>query len=42
VNDPPEPFALETVDTVFIDLDNIENDSLSLAWAAAADVEEDI
>ena len=42
VNDPPEPFALETVDTVFIDLDNIENDSLSLAWTAAADVEEDI
>jgi hypothetical protein len=42
VNDPPGPFALETVDTVFIDLDNIENDSLTLAWAAAADVEEDI
>ncbi len=41
VNDPPEPFALETVDTVFIDLENIETDSLSLAWAAAADVEED-
>jgi hypothetical protein len=42
VNDPPEPFTLETVDTVFVDLENIENDSLSLAWAAAADVEEDI
>jgi len=41
VNDPPEPFTLETVDTVFIDLDNVETDSLSLAWAAAADVEDD-
>ena len=41
VNDPPEPFTLETVDTVFIDLDNVETDSLSLAWVAAADVEDD-
>jgi len=41
VNDPPETFALETVDTVFIDLENVETDSLSLAWAAAIDVEDD-
>ena len=42
VNDPPGPFALETVDTVFIDLENVETDFLTLAWAEAADVEEDI
>ncbi len=42
VNDPPEPFTLETVDTVFIDLENVETDFLTLAWAEAADVEEDI
>jgi hypothetical protein len=41
VNDPPESFTLETVDTVFIDLENVETDSLSLSWAAAADVEGD-
>ena len=41
VNDPPETFALETVDTVFVNLENVETDSLSLAWAAAADVEDD-
>jgi hypothetical protein len=41
VNDPPEPFTLETVDSVFIDLDNVETDSLLLVWAAAIDVEDD-
>jgi len=41
VNDAPGSFALETIDTVYIDLDNIDTDSLALAWDTAMDIEDD-
>ena len=42
VNDAPESFTLTLLDTVFIDLDNVETDTLALVWDTAADVEEDL
>jgi hypothetical protein len=41
VNDAPGSFALETIDTVYIDLNNIDTDSLALAWGTATDIEGD-
>ena len=41
VNDAPGSFALETIDTVYISLDNIDTDSLALAWDTAMDIEDD-
>ncbi len=41
VNDAPGSFALETMDTVYISLDNIDTDSLALAWGTAMDIEGD-
>jgi len=41
VNDAPQPFALEIVDSVFIDMDNINTDSLTLTWAVAGDTDGD-
>jgi hypothetical protein len=41
VNDAPGSFALETIDTVYINLNNIDTDSLALAWGTAMDIEGD-
>jgi len=41
VNDAPGSFALETIDTVYINLNNVDTDSLALAWGTAMDIEGD-